>query len=81
MAPPSTCVVQDCQSIREAVQVVVSEVQRQGLAGFSWDEAPNSVPALKVQENWHPLQKATHCTSIYTALYKKIDTGYAQKYQ
>lgn len=56
MVLPSTCVAQDCQGIREAVQVVVSKVQCQGLSEFSWDEAPNSLPALKVQENWHPLQ-------------------------
>lgn len=53
---PAACVAQDCQGVREAVQVVVSQVQCQGLAGFSRDKAPTSMSALEVQENWDPLQ-------------------------
>lgn len=56
MVLPATRVAQDCQGIWEAVQVVVSEVQCQGLAGFSRDKAPNFMPALKVREHWYPLQ-------------------------
>lgn len=56
MVLPATRVAQDCQGIWEAVQVVVSEVQCQGLAGFPRDEAPNFMPALKVREHWYPLQ-------------------------
>lgn len=60
---PATCVAQDCQGIWEAIQVVVSEVQYQRLAGFPWDEAPRFMPALKVRQNRYPLQHITYCTS------------------
>lgn len=53
---PATGIVEDHQSIREAVQVVVPKVQGQGLAGFSFNKAPNCLPVPEIWQHWYPLQ-------------------------
>lgn len=38
---PATGVTEDHQGVREAIQVVVPEVQGQGLLWLSWNETPD----------------------------------------
>lgn len=61
---PPTGVAQDDQGVREAVHVVVSQVQGDGVVelpsrrgGLGGHEAPESLPPLEICQDWHPLQQ------------------------
>lgn len=53
---PATGVAEDYQGIREAVKVVVPEMQGQRLVGFPWYKAPNCFPPLEIRQHCYPLQ-------------------------
>lgn len=52
---PATSIAEDHQGIREAIQIVVSKVQGQGLVGFPLYKAPNYTPLLEIWQHGHPL--------------------------
>lgn len=57
---PAARVAQDGQGVGEAVQVVVPDVQGQGLVPGPRYEAPERFPPLEVGQHRDPLWKQTH---------------------
>lgn len=62
-SPPAS-IAQDDQGVREAVHVVVSQVQGDGVVelpssrgGLGGHKAPESLPPLEICQDWHPLQQ------------------------